>query len=213
MHGIRSRGYGFSKSPAGLADNLNAAQTAPHIVARCAVNICHDKHLCVFPPVEGFSQRGARMPIWGRRGCRREAVSYTRRYQQELDEGVQDGDTLVLPGCWRVKSHSTNRYPPGWRASGWGATAGDRTQADDSITPWRLSPCVGSRCWTLRIRTSPQPGPSCDGWRDWCAPGDRSIGGVVGLAGARGFGHAAACSAAGRARGGLCADRARGGGS
>lgn len=48
---------------------------------------------------------------------------------KSLDElGVQDGDTLVLvPGLLASRlSHSTNRYPPGWRpwASGWGVTAG-----------------------------------------------------------------------------------------
>lgn len=92
--------------------------TAPHKVAfpaRCAVNICYDKHLCsqVFPagiPVEGFFEGmvelfDADLKRKGFDGVALPAGSYELHkingvrldINKSLDElGVQDGDTLVL---------------------------------------------------------------------------------------------------------------------
>lgn len=92
--------------------------TAPHKVAfpaRCAVNICYDKHLCsqVFPagiPVEGFFEGmvelfDADLKRKGFDGVVLPAGSYELHkingvrldINKSLDElGVQDGDTLVL---------------------------------------------------------------------------------------------------------------------
>lgn len=122
---------------------------------------------------------------------------------KSLDElGVQDGDTLVLVP--RVAGESFEpqyeSLSTGLAAMGkWlGRDGGDRMFAPvTSLTAAHTAMAIIAMAvgvvlaLTLRTRTivadthnHRQPGPSCDGWRDWCAPGDRGIGGVVGLAGA-----------------------------
>lgn len=162
--------------------------TAPHKVAfpaRCAVNICYDKHLCsqVFPagiPVEGFFEGmvelfDADLKRKGFDGVALPAGSYELHkingvrldINKSLDElGVQDGDTLVLVP--RVAGES---FEPQYESLSTGLAAMGKWLGRDG-------PDVAD------THNHRQPGPSCDGWRDWCAPGDRGIGGVVGLAGA-----------------------------
>lgn len=116
---------------------------------------------------------------------------------KSLDElGVQDGDTLVLVP--RVAGESFEpqyeSLSTGLAAMGkWlGRDGGDRmfapvtslTAAHTRHGDYRHGGRSGAGPDVADTHNHRQPGPSCDGWRDWCAPGDRGIGGVVGLAGA-----------------------------
>lgn len=116
---------------------------------------------------------------------------------KSLDElGVQDGDTLVLVP--RVAGESFEpqyeSLSTGLAAMGkWlGRDGGDRMFAAGNLADcrphrhgdYRHGGRSGAGPDVADTHNHRQPGPSCDGWRDWCAPGDRGIGGVVGLAGA-----------------------------
>lgn len=197
--------------------------TAPHKVAfpaRCAVNICYDKHLCsqVFPagiPVEGFFEGmvelfDADLKRKGFDGVALPAGSYELHkingvrldINKSLDElGVQDGDTLVLVP--RVAGESFEpqyeSLSTGLAAMGkWlGRDGGDRMFAPvTSLTAAHTAMAIIAMAvgvvlaLTLRTRTitdSPVPAAMAGG-----------IGVLLVI---------------GRARGGSCADRARGGGS